>query len=523
MSTITALLWAATSPVVQSPPDFEALPDHPCVQPGNAGVYYETSAVEWSWSPDGEAIVYDRAIGEVSQLRARHLDSQMERCLTDGRFHDTQPNWSADDERIAFVRGRADAARIHVLRTSDGSVYSMSNQDRRSEYPAFSPDGSRLAYVRFGDEQLRSVVVRDLATDEERVLFDSPQGLNHLGWTPDGEAVSFYSIDSDGWNDVYEAQADGSGVRRLTDNTVTDTYSAAYAPDGGRLLYGQGSEVSSLHRWFNYDLYERDRTTGTVRRLTWASNADDRGYYSPDGRTIGFVSRRSGYAEIYLMDADGRNLRQITSQPEGELSTLIEAEGLEMGESRFQQVRSRDAAARPFGDRAAAVLTYRFLARGRPAGAIRVARMGVAAHPESWWTWTALGRALLAQGEYEAAGEALRESLRINPNQYQILFDLGFREFLRTLDSLDGIYTDRRANIRDLADWLHSRGELLTALTLLRRLDEAGPDDPSVLSRLAMLQMVLGDHQGAVATYRAVLELDPAHEDARFHLRRLRP
>ncbi|MDX1390301.1 MAG: hypothetical protein R3344_14015, partial [Acidobacteriota bacterium] len=370
--------------IERRPVDFGTLPIHPCVEAGTGGVYYEDSSAEWSWSPAGEAIVYDRSLGEISQLRTRLVGSAEQRCLTSGEFWDMQPSWSPDGTTIAFVRGRDEEARIHLLRPSDGSVEALAGMNQRSEYPTFSPDATKLAYVRFLGPRRRLAVVRDLATHEEVVIFDSGFGLNNLAWMPDGSAVVLYSIAEDGWNDLYEASADGIGYRRLTDNTVTDTYSPHYLDDGTRLLFGQGSEVSPFHRWFNYDLYEEDLGSNVVRRLTWAFGADDRARYSPDAESIGFVTRRSGYPEIYLMDSDGDDLREVTRQPAQELTTVIASDGLEAGEEYFRRVRAENEGAQLLGDRAAAVLTDRYLARNHAAQAVRVGRMGAATFPRSW-------------------------------------------------------------------------------------------------------------------------------------------
>lgn len=501
-----------------------ARPEYPCASPGTDGVYYESMSAEWSWHLSGQAIAYDRAIGDVSQLRVLNLDTGEERCITSGETYDTQPSWSPDGAEIAFVRGREEPRqRVHILRLADGAVRPFSASERPALYPAFSPDGSMIAFVRPAEpgSRQRFVVVHDLTAGEERVLFDSPFGLNNLMWTPDGRAVSFYSIDDDGWNDIYEAMADGSSVRRLTDNTVTDSYSAAYAPDGTRMVFGQGAEVSPYHRWFNYDLYEREAAGGTVRRLTWTHLPDDRARYSPDGETIGFVSRRTGYPEIYFMDADGTDLRQVTRQPASELTTRIREEGLDAAEAHLRGLRVADPDADPVAERAASVLTHQLLARGRVADALGVARMGAEVHPDSWSTQTALGRALLAAGRPDEARDAFRRSLEIFPNQYQIVFDLGSEQFLRTLDSIEGIYRDKGPAVFDLSHWLHRRGELLTAIRLLHRLDAAHPDDADVIGRLAYLQLTLGDHASALANYRRVLQLDPDRDDARCHVRRI--
>lgn len=50
------------------------------------------------------------------------------------------------------------------------------------------------------------------------------------------------------------------------------------------------------------------------RQLTTLGN-NHTGRFSPDGRSIAFVSDRSGSDQIWLMDKDGRNQHQLTSGP----------------------------------------------------------------------------------------------------------------------------------------------------------------------------------------------------------------
>src|SRR5205823_13609748 len=52
-----------------------------------------------------------------------------------------------------------------------------------------------------------------------------------------------------------------------------------------------------------------------LKRLTNAKGYDAEGSYSPNGTQIVFCSNRDGNLELYIMDADGKNVRQLTHAP----------------------------------------------------------------------------------------------------------------------------------------------------------------------------------------------------------------
>ncbi|MCO6438005.1 MAG: PD40 domain-containing protein [Phycisphaerae bacterium] len=75
------------------------------------------------------------------------------------------------------------------------------------------------------------------------------------------------------------------------------------------------AESAGRYKWaFNehMDIFEADPDGSNLRRLNDAPGYDAEGAYAPDGKSIVFTSQRDGDLEIYVMDADGKNPRRIT-------------------------------------------------------------------------------------------------------------------------------------------------------------------------------------------------------------------
>src|SRR5262249_37399725 len=151
--------------------------------------------------------------------------------------------------------------------------------------------------------------------------------FDSLAWSPDRRKLVFAAhlsrsaapCDSDCGKEIFVINADGSGLRRLTRNTVPH-WETAWSPDGQKIAWtsrchGTGADVFVMSA-DGSDQQDLMPTPGNRGEPRW----------SPDGRAILFTAVPPGqppspsgwpYSDVYVMNADGSGQRNLTHTPEG--------------------------------------------------------------------------------------------------------------------------------------------------------------------------------------------------------------
>jgi Tol biopolymer transport system component len=131
-------------------------------------------------------------------------------------------------------------------------------------------------------------------------------------WSPDGRTVAFRS-ERDGNNESYVMSADGSGQHNLSRDPADD-WGPAWSPDG-QVLWNCARGVS-----FGFRACVED-PDGTGLHLIPADIYVEYQAWSPDGTKIAFMSQEPGASgndpdyNIYVMNADGTGITRLTDNP----------------------------------------------------------------------------------------------------------------------------------------------------------------------------------------------------------------
>ena len=268
------------------------------------------------------------------------------------RFYTQEPG--DNSTRIAYVRGASEQKQI-VVADSDGANAQAVTGAGINLLPSWTPDGRQLSFTSFREGRGAHIYSVDIATGAIAALVRMGEFAGGAAWAPDGLRFAFSASVNDN-TDIYLSQPDGAAGRRLTTDRAIDI-SATWSPDGKQLGFvsdrggtpqiyvmnadGQGQRRLTFEGRFNqepswspkgdliafcgrderavYDIFTVEVASGKIKRLTDSARhgSANRPSWSPNGRHLLFQSDRGGVRQIWVMTADGENLRQLTHEKAG--------------------------------------------------------------------------------------------------------------------------------------------------------------------------------------------------------------
>ena len=269
--------------------------------------------------------VSGRAGGRVLNIYTMSPEGSKRTALTNTTGIELDPVWSPDGKQIAFtvVTNPND---VRSLRKGDICVCNADGSQRQhltqnppgttAIAPTWSRDGKRLAYCTFE-------LAGNQATNPQLHVMDANgQNRKPLGkglvpaWSPDGKKILFTLLTRQNSGATFRLSVmnpDGSHVKPLL-NTGTSAM-GAWSPDGKRIAY---VALGSSGKW---NLCVVNADDSQPRQLTRINVDECCPQWSADGKRI-FFSRHLNSGgelvqnwEIFAMDADGRNVQQLTNNP----------------------------------------------------------------------------------------------------------------------------------------------------------------------------------------------------------------
>ena len=310
-------------------------------------------------SPDGEYLVYADSQSGQQSLKLRQISTTTDVELTrpqEAQYRDMQ--FSRDGKFIYYSRlPRPGSAENEIEGTTISRIPKIGGHattllEGVVDTFSLSADSKRLAFIRYSSEG-HSLLVADEDGSNEAVILTRPPSsrLDCLAWSPDGRSVAFATwegrargrlqlfeveiasraerqISTQVWGNVYGLDwvADGSGLivaanmisnasqiwhisypggelRNISNDANNYVGGISLSADSRVIVSGVSTGHSNL--WMIPDINDP-----VAEEIKGHSNSLEPAW-TPDGQIV-FTSTASGDLDIWIMQADATNLRQLT-------------------------------------------------------------------------------------------------------------------------------------------------------------------------------------------------------------------
>jgi len=274
-----------------------------------------------AWSSDGGSIAYIRQDKAENYLLVQQLSSHHERMIRRFQFSYsawTSSNpfsecqslaWTPSGDRILMTAslGATAGTGLIAISTSTGEerVLTTPVGEDRDCFARLAPDGRRIAFVRMISHAVGFLYTMELDGGHLVQITHDRLDLRGVDWLPDGQHIVF-AAKLRGAYQLRVIALDGSESAALPSATASAS-NPVVAHDGSYIAFVEGEE-----NWNIWRISLENGHLGPPQRFLASTGQNHSPSYSPNGKTIAFVSDRSGNPEIWTCDADGKQLRQLT-------------------------------------------------------------------------------------------------------------------------------------------------------------------------------------------------------------------
>lgn len=333
----------------------------------------EADDTQPAFSPNGAYVAFRSERPEARGIYIAPASGGDARLLADAGYH---PSWSHDGSEIVVssfgrdeptVRASTSRHALTVINVASGLRKELAAVE--ASFPSWSPNGHRIAYWFYTGTFGRRDIATIPAGGGEPVLIAKDFAVSNWNpvWSPDGKYLYFVSSRSGNQN-FWRVRIDektGTVVGQPESVITPSSYSRhlTFARDGKRLAYVRTNNTANIQGvdfdlaagkpigqpfWITQGDRELSRAelssdgTRFVARRTgrtqddivtvsrdgrdWKEVTNDEPFdryvrWSPDGKRLAFSSDRNGGGQVWVANADGSGLKQLTFNPTGETAT----------------------------------------------------------------------------------------------------------------------------------------------------------------------------------------------------------
>ncbi|MFN8375436.1 MAG: hypothetical protein U0694_21485 [Anaerolineae bacterium] len=270
-----------------------------------------------SFARDGQLVYSQRVSSDASAVF--RMDGLVTQQLSPEGARDHYPVWSPDGQQVAFIAIDGSQNVLYVMNADGSERRRLASEDCPNilTLPQWLPD-SRGIIFRYGSPEIRMACVVDSRSGDIWDFSHDTDVHSIPVWAADGRHIVF-AVETLNFAQLYVAALDEhsiSGVTRVTDDTLSFNTMPSWSADGTQIIF-----ISN--RSGNRDVYLMNADGSQLRNLSQSSANEFYPMWSPDGKEMAFMANAEGRWSITLMRADGTDARHLIGEMNVRLVSMM--------------------------------------------------------------------------------------------------------------------------------------------------------------------------------------------------------
>ncbi|MGB7202363.1 MAG: winged helix-turn-helix domain-containing protein [Pyrinomonadaceae bacterium] len=266
------------------------------------------------WSADGKRFLYQSGVrqsdgGVNSNIYIYNLDTGVIDTIVEGPSFDGDPSFAPDGSSILFVSDRDGNLEIYSKDLAAGETKRLTVDPAHDAFPTFAPDGTQILFSSQRDKEDRDVFIMNADGTGVRRVTDlaSNEGISNTCWSRDGTQILLLS-DASGKFNVYLMNIEPFAPGPIFTDSTDQIRGVKPVPGSDKFVATVERNAESFEFWLMESPGKRIAKIASTNNLSVPN-------VSPNGSLIVFVNKVDGNSEIFAVSLDGGAPQNISNHP----------------------------------------------------------------------------------------------------------------------------------------------------------------------------------------------------------------
>ncbi len=252
-------------------------------------------------SPDGTKIAFRGIVGSNSDIYIMNIDGTEPVRITTNQAAEGLPFWSPDGKQLAFYSNRDGNIEIYTKKLPNGKSIRRTNDPGLNLAGFWLGDNQHLYYTT--DANGGAVHKLNLLNGSDGIWSTAFEHHHAIEYITSADAIIGVAVNGKDW-EIVRADVDGNGLEVVSPHAARDS-GPRLSPDGQFIAF-----TSKRGSKGNWQLFIMNADGNNVRQLTMSEGRRSSAQWMPSGRIL-FGSNDENGSHLYLINRDGTGMEKL--------------------------------------------------------------------------------------------------------------------------------------------------------------------------------------------------------------------